>query len=827
MTDLTRRPNDPPDWEFDDAAYDPAAGTAVDRPLVRSEGYRGAPPPDAPPPDDDTIELREVLAILRRNLWLVLLSVGLGAGVAWILAERREPAYRAQAVIRIEDPAGQMSSQLAVLDRGGTRTDPILSALEALRSHSTLGAIADREGLRLSPVNGPAGAVRLEEVQVGEFALPDTVDLAFGNPEITATSRRSTEVVRAHAGEVIELGEIRFRVAEAPEGLEGASFELVSRDRVIRDLERRLTTRQRPQTNVVDVEYTASDPELAQRVANRAVQVFRERSMEEARRTSQRRSLFLEEQLVQADSSLRVIQDELSDFRTRNQVFSSGQRAQAQQTGLMDVEMRREELRADRQVYLSLLQGLQGASDTEVGTRLQALAASPEVAANPVVASLFAQLLQYETEREALVSGPWGATPRNPDVARLDQQIATTRGRLEAAVRSQLDNLDARLSAIDDLRNRTAGAITGLPQAEAEEARLVQQVTSVQRTVEQLREEYYRAQLAEAVEEGPVEVVDLAPRPLTSEGAGLPVMLALGMMLGFMVGGGSAFLKEMLNTSIRRREDLEVELQVPMVGVIPKLKGLPGGKRKRLGSGLGSGKGPKGKERRASGRELITVHLNRTAQAEAFRTLRTNLLFAQDHEPVRLLVVTSANPSEGKTTTAANLAVTYAQQGLRVLIVDMDLRKPRLAEVFGVPRKPGLTELALGEARGSEVIHPFEAVEGLHVLPAGTIPATPSELLGGKRVRQLLDALRERYDMVILDTPPLSGGADAAILGAQADGVLMVVRAGDTDREAARMAARQLHTVGARLLGAVMNDPSGEVPRYGYYYQYEYYGEQE
>jgi capsular exopolysaccharide synthesis family protein len=824
MTDLTRRPPEEPDWEFDDTADPGTGGGALDRPRAP---YRGSPH-DAPPlVDDDTIELREVLAILRRNAWLVALCVGLGAGLAWLLSEYREPAYRAQAVIRIDDPASQMSSQLAALDRGGTRTDPILSALEALRSHSTLGTIADREGLRLRPLNGDAAGVQLGRVEVGEFALPDTIDLAFGNPGVTATSRRSTASAHAPLGGVIELGEIRFEVADAAPEVQEASFALVSREAVIRDLERRLATRQRPQTNVVDVEYTAPDPELAQRVVNQAVRVFRERSMEEARRTSQRRRVFLEEQLVQADSSLRVIQEELSDFRTRTQVFSTGQRAVAQQSGLMDVEMRREELRADRQVYLSLLQGLQGASDAEVGTRLQALAASPEVAANPVVASLFSQLLEYETEREALVSGPWGATPRNPDVARLDQQIATTRGRLEAAVRSQLDNLDARLSAIDDLRNRTAGAITGLPQAEAEEARLVQQVTSVQRTVEQLREEYYRAQLAEAVEEGPVEVVDLAPRPLTSEGAGLPVMLALGMMLGFMVGGGSAFLREMLNTSIRRREDLEDELQVPMVGVIPKLKGLPGGKRKRLGSGLGSGKGPKGTDRRGPGRELITVHLNRTAQAEAFRTLRTNLLFAQDHEPVRVLVVTSAQPGEGKTTTAANLAVTYAQQGLKVLLADMDLRRPRVAEVFGVPRKPGLTELALGEARAVEVIHPYEAVVGLSVLPAGTIPATPAELVGGKRVRQLLEALRARYDMVILDTPPLSGGADAAILGAQADGVLMVVKAGDTDREAARMAARQLHSVGANLLGAVMNDPSGEVPKYGYYYAYDYYGDQE
>lgn len=220
----------------------------------------------------------------------------------------------------------------------------------------------------------------------------------------------------------------------------------------------------------------------------------------------------------------------------------------------------------------------------------------------------------------------------------------------------------------------------------------------------------------------------------------------------------------------------------------------------------------------------MTISHPGASASEAYRTLRTNLIFSQSARAHRTLVVTSASPSEGKTTTAVNLAIAFAQQGVRVLLVDCDLRRPRIDQIFGIACEPGLFALAVEEERTEVVIRETE-VEGLFVLPAGVVPPNPGELLGGAAMRRLLDRLSDAYDLVILDTPPVLLAGDASILAAGADGVLFVVRAGETDREAARAALQQLGTVGARIVGAILNDPDGEVPRYtGYYRKYAGYG---
>jgi polysaccharide biosynthesis transport protein len=354
------------------------------------------------------------------------------------------------------------------------------------------------------------------------------------------------------------------------------------------------------------------------------------------------------------------------------------------------------------------------------------------------------------------------------------------------------------------------------------EARLIQRVETARKMADQLREEFQRARISEAVEVGQVEIVDLANEPDAPIGRGTLFRMLSGLLLGLMAGGGAAVLIERLNSTIRKRDDIEGSLHIPGLAIIPQM--TTSRKFGSLGRTLKL-PGTKPRKDKSNGESLVTVSDFGSVSAEAFRTLRTNLLFSQSIQKLRTIVITSPSPQDGKTTTAANLAVTFAQQGMRVLLIDCDLRKARIHNIFQLTREPGFSQLLARQNTTAEVIR-ATAVNNLSVIPAGLLPANPSELLGSEIARATIQSLAGNFDVLIIDTPPVHVAADALILGSMADGVLMVLRAGRSERAAAKEAIQRLSNVGAHVVGAVLNDPDHKVPEYGsYYYYYDYHDE--
>ena len=219
--------------------------------------------------------------------------------------------------------------------------------------------------------------------------------------------------------------------------------------------------------------------------------------------------------------------------------------------------------------------------------------------------------------------------------------------------------------------------------------------------------------------------------------------------------------------------------------------------------------------------ELITITNPKSPIAEAYRTLRTNIQFSNIDENLKVLCVTSSGPLEGKTTTSCNLAETFAQSGHRVLLIDGDLRKPRVHKVFRLSGSKGITNLLAGQMNLEEVTHLVGS--GLNVIPCGPIPPNPSELLGSKRMKELLDELKKHYDIIIIDAPPVGVVTDSAILSTIVDGTVLVVASGKTEIENGRRAKQLLENVDARILGVVMTMiPVTKNSYYGYqYYSYE------
>ncbi len=232
------------------------------------------------------------------------------------------------------------------------------------------------------------------------------------------------------------------------------------------------------------------------------------------------------------------------------------------------------------------------------------------------------------------------------------------------------------------------------------------------------------------------------------------------------------------------------------------------------------------KRRESKNLQLIWEEGKHSMAAESYRTLRTNIALSQVDDPINTLLVTSCIPREGKSTTAANLGVTFALAEQRVLVVDADLRRPILHRLFGIPNAQGLTH-ALSDAVEYDQVFTPTKIANLWVVTSGIIPPNPSELLGSNKMRTFLEKAQQQFDMLILDSPPISSLADASVLGSIVDGVLFIVKANMANRDLVSKAKDQLETVGANIIGVVLNDVDVKRDgyyKYYYYYNYEYYG---
>ncbi len=802
----------------------------------------GLPPMDGgyERPGSDSLSLGQIFGVLRRRYRLVLVLTLLGVAAGGYLAARAPAAYKANAVLRMAGERKQLTGEIEPTPELDRTTNPILSIAELVRSRSVMGAVVDSLGLRLLSATPEFGTGKLERIWVGPEAPGDTIQVTFYQNGVKA--KLANREARARYGEAVDLGLVRFTVPSVPD-VSSAGLYVIPREMAIDNLLGNVTVLHRADTDILDVSYVAPNPRLAQRVVNATVLSFQHLNILNAKQKSQRRREFLEEQLKQTDSMLARSQADLAAFRSKQQLASSEAAMKDVQTFRLTLDTQASQLEADRSTFAALLDQLKKGGEAGESEGLRALASSPAMAENATVSNTFRQLELYQFRLDSMTTGPWRAAPTNPDLIQLKSLIASTKGQLRQAVGSHVTTLDSRIRALRTLRSQSGAQLQVLPTMAAEEARLTGRVQTLTSASDQVRQEYQRARMAEEVEAGDVDIVNLADLPYVPEWTTTPLKLALGLLLGLLVGIGGAFLLEALNTSIRKPEDLEVALHLPGLAVIPRLTSGSSPAPRRLGGLLRPGKRAE-LEKRPTASSLGTVTQPFSVGVEAFRMLRTSLVWCEQGDDMKTLVVTSAAPGEGKTLTSANLAVTFAHDGLRVLLVDCDVRRPRLHGLFQVPRSPGLMELLTPNYNGADlsqsltfnpgagrtdsgrpvtdVLRPTN-VRGLSLLTCGALPTNPSGLLSGVRMRVLLQELAKSFDLVVLDTPPVLATADAGIMASLADGVLLVVRAGQTDRVAAKRAHAQLVNVGARVVGTVLNDPGGEVSQYGdYYYPYDY-----
>lgn len=550
-------------------------------------------------------------------------------------------------------------------------------------------------------------------------------------------------------------------------------------------------------------------PERAAQIANAIANTYIENNLEHKLEGTNAASTFLGDQVVAVGEKLRQAEMAVYEYRKKNQLLDTSldarqslisQNVQMYTQKLAELRLKMLELESSRKMILS-------ARDN-----VDAQETLPEVRDSNVVQQIRVTYVDL-TKTLAELETAYGE--KHPKIEALRSKITKVRQEYLSEIAKLLKANENRYLALQDneaalnkMLNREKRDAIELSRLEVEYRPLARETDDTLNLYKLITQRQKETGLTGLVKANNVRIMDVAvpnespvkPRPFAN--------VSLAVFVGLMLGVGAAMGMEALDNTIKSQEEVENLLAVPVLGMLP----LIGDKTVGRSS-------PELQQQR----DLSVFHDLRSAAAEACRSIRTNLMFLSPENPLRSFVVTSPGPEEGKTTTAINLAITMAQAGGRILLVDTDLRRPRIHRAFGLKNSLGLSNAVVGEKPLEEVIF-SSSVPNLDICPCGPIPPNPAELLHTRRFKEIMAEFARRYDRVIFDSPPTSAVTDPVVVGHLADGVVLVVRAGHTTREAAAFARRQLDDAKARLLGCIVNQVSPTDSYYNYYYRRYQYG---
>lgn len=796
----------------------------------------GRRPLDSRSRDDDTIGLADTLRAARRRWWLLALGalLGVAAAVAYVLLV--VPVYESSASLRVDKKTGSLPE---VYRDVSTKSD-IRTEIEVLGSRTIAATVADSLGLRLR-LESPRRALRRELVRdlrilpgagAADYALVRQPDGRFRVVMESDSGRTDTSVVAAGAPatlagmslvltpEAARHEEIRLRLEDP----ETTVKEL--RENVQIDLPDR-------EADIIEISYRDADPRTARDVVDLWLRHFIGDRQSVQRTEARSTAAFLREQLDTLSAELATSEEAYAAFREQAQVVSPEVQASTQVTQLATLRAERNRTEAERSALASLLSDVESAApDTSAGapSPYRRLIAFPTLLRNQVTSELLRSLADVESQRATLLQR---RTPTDPDVEILTARVRELEEQLRSIATTYLDGLTLQVASLDSAQRPYASALHDIPRNEMIASRLGRSPRVLESLVTMLQTRLKEAQIAEAVEDPSVRVIDAAVLPIRPVRPNLPFNLAFGLFAGLLAGGVSAYARERLDHAVHTRADVQWASGVPVIGVIPSVRRTRSGSailqsrakgRARFalpalaGAALGDGDGARHRKDGAAS-ELM-------AASEAYARLQLSLAFSRGEVPARSILFASAAPGEGKTTSAVNFALTLARRGQRTILVDADLRRGAIASLLGEADEPGVADVLEGRVTAAHATRTIELEAGatLSYLARGFTHGNSGRLLDSPRLGALLAELATAYDRVVLDSPPLNLITDAALLSAHVEGVVVVARAGKTDPEALAAAIEQLRLVHAPLLGTLLNDADPARDR-GYGASHRYYGQ--
>ena len=779
---------------------------------------------------DSELHLRDAVNLLRRNLWIIAFIATAVIGLTGWYTWTRAPIFEARTTIHVETDRGSASQELSflsdMLGRGDVETEMAL-----LRARKFAEMAVDTLALQVQVV-APVARPRADLFS-SVSATPITREGLFTftrsgeTYEITDSEGLPIAIVRR--GEPIVFNGARLTLRPPNPNQIGAdefpdeiTISMVPYRDAVRALSETLSVGLPfREASLVSVGYTGTDPELVRAVPDLVADLYiRDRS--QAKKTAANSQVeFLQIQLDTLSVDLRSAEDALLLYRQDEQIVNIDAEGAEQVRRMVDAEADVDEIEADLGSLDALLADLESAgpdpSANPLASPYRRLAVFQTFMQNQSVTELLTQLNQTEADYVQMSSV---RTREHPDMQALENQITQLQGQLYQLALNYRSNLNTSLAGARTAMQRFGNQLQAIPTRAIEEARLERRMEGFEEVYLQLQGQLQEARIAQAIEPGDVRIVDAAVLPTVPIRPRKLRSMFLAVVFGLILGVGFAAARDYLDETVHSREELIRLTNLPVLAMIPRIKGA-GGRAGLMGRA------------KAMGDRLVTKNDMGNPVSEAYRAFRTNITFLDLDSPAKSLVFTSPGPAEGKSTSASNLAITLAQQGSKTVLVDCDLRKGIVHKIFDAQDHPGVTDVLMGACTLEEAIQTVQISDEatLSFIPTGTIPPNPSELIGSRQMRQFLELLTERFDKVLLDSPPLNLVTDAAVLGTMSDAVILIARAGHTARGALKYANDQLNAVRAPISGIVLNDLdySGRGRYYGsgagYGYYYRYYGQ--
>ncbi len=599
-------------------------------------------------------------------------------------------------------------------------------------------------------------------------------------------------------------------------------------------------------TDILTVTYSAGSPFEAAYIANTIAEEFQLLNAEANKSEISELRKFIEDRLRIKEKELHASEERLREYQEREKVASLDEETSELVSRLAEVEAMTEQARVELQADLEMKKSL----EEKLDERRQNLSNDLSEISTPYLVSLQQQLAQVVAERTTYVTALKSEAPTQnrqyyeDAIKQYDERIKAIKEKLREEadkitsssmvtdplkmsqeIVNKLLTLDgdikaatAKINSLQDVVAEYSAKLETLPEKVLDLARLERRRKVDEQTYILMTQKLEETKIQEAAQAKNVHIIDEAIEPLIPVKPKKKLNLLLGIILGLGLGVGLTFMIEYFDNTVKSPEELE-HIGFNILSSIPRIE-MDKVKKKleRKYEKMGQYEGKIIEAR------LIT-HLDpKSPVSEAYRTLRTNLQFSRIEHEIKTILITSAGPKEGKSTTAANLAIAVAQTGKQVVLIDADLRRPVLHSIFGLAKDDGLTNYLM-ETIPYENLLKNTFMDNLKIITSGALPPNPSELLASNKMKETLTLLSKDFDMVIIDSPPVIAVTDAAIISTKVDGTILVISSGQTNRDAVMRSKSLLDSVDCKLLGTLLNgvNVEGMYGSYYYYYYHHYY----